>query len=103
MHAWKAYIKMLEPKIGEVTYASWRNKFDYGWHDSWLMGIDGINTSRPIDWHDSYNILIREKKTFIQSNFAFSLFIRYSSAVSKLNGALVEQVSLPYGGTFVQV
>lgn len=62
MHAWKAYIKMLEPKIGEVTYASWRNKFEYGWHDSWLMGMDGDKTSKPIDWHDSYNLLIREKK-----------------------------------------
>lgn len=67
MLAWKAYIKMLEPKIGKVTYASWRNKFEYGWHDSWLMGMDGEKTSEPIDWHDSYNILIREKKTFVQS------------------------------------
>lgn len=67
MHTWKAYIKMLEPKIGKVTYASWRNKFEYGWHDSWLMGMDGEETSNPVDWHDSYNILIREKKTFVQS------------------------------------
>ena len=67
MYAWKAYIKHLEPVIGQVTYASWRNKFDYGWHDSWLMGVDGVNTSKPIDWHESYNMLIREKKTYIQS------------------------------------
>lgn len=67
MLAWKAYIKMLEPKIGKVTYASWRNKFEYGWHDSWLMGMDGEKTSKPVDWHDSYDLLIREKKTFIQS------------------------------------
>lgn len=70
MLAWKAYIKMLEPKIGKVTYASWRNKFEYGWHDSWLMGIDGENTSKPVDWHDSYNLLIREKKSFIQSRMS---------------------------------
>jgi len=70
MYVWKAYIKMLEPKIGEVTYASWRNKFEHGWHDSWLMGIDGINTFKPIDWHDSYNLLIREKKTSIQSRMS---------------------------------
>lgn len=70
MHAWKAYIKMLEPKIGEVTYASWRNKFEYGWHDSWIMGIDGVNTSKPVDWNDSYNLLIREKKTYIQSRWS---------------------------------
>lgn len=70
MLVWKAYIKMLEPKIGKVTYASWRNKFDYGWHDSWLMGMDGENTSKPVDWHDSYNLLIREKKTYIQSRLS---------------------------------
>lgn len=67
MHAWKAYIKMLEPKIGEVTYASWRNKFEYGWHDSWIMGEDGVNISKPVDWHDSYSLILRGKKTFIQS------------------------------------
>jgi coenzyme F420-reducing hydrogenase beta subunit len=65
--AWKTYVKMLEPKIGKVTYASWRNKFEYGWHDNWLMGIDGERTSKPIDWHESYNLLIREKKSFVQS------------------------------------
>ena len=70
MLVWKAYIKMLEPKIGKVTYASWRNKFDYGWHDSWLMGMDGENTSKPVDWHDSYNLLIKEKKTHIQSRLS---------------------------------
>ena len=61
---------MLEPKIGKVTYASWRNKFEYGWHDSWLMGIDGENTSKPVDWHDGYNLLIRGKKSFIQSRMS---------------------------------
>lgn len=62
MHAWKNYLKILEPIVGEVTYASWRNKFEYGWHDSWLMGVDGNKTSKAIDWHDSYNLLIRGKK-----------------------------------------
>lgn len=67
MHAWKAYIKMIEKEIGVITYASWRNKYEYGWHDSWLMGLDGKNTSEPVDWHDSYNIIIKGKKTFVQS------------------------------------
>lgn len=40
MHAWKAYMKMLEPKIGEVTFASWRNK-PTGWQDSWVMQVEG--------------------------------------------------------------
>lgn len=70
MYAWKAYIKMLEPKIGEITYASWRNKFEYGWHDSWLMGMEGDKTSKPVDWHNSYNLLIREKKAFVQSRMS---------------------------------
>jgi len=70
MWAWKAYINMLEPKIGTVTYASWRNKFEYGWHDNWLMAVDGERTSKPVDWSDSYNLLIREKKTFIQSRLS---------------------------------
>lgn len=70
MYAWKAYIKMLEPKIGKVTYASWRNKFEYGWHDSWLMGVDGEKTSKPIDWNDSYNHLIKDKRTAIQSRMS---------------------------------
>ena len=67
MWAWKAYMKMLEPIIGEVTYASWRNTFEYGWHDNWIMGIDGVKTSKPVDWHERYNLLIREKPSFIQS------------------------------------
>jgi len=67
MWAWKAYVKMLEPKIGKVTYASWRNKFEYGWHDNWLMGIDGDKTSKPVNWQDEYDLLLKERSTFIQS------------------------------------
>lgn len=70
MWAWRAYIKMLEPKIGKVTYASWRNKFEYGWHDCWLMGIDGETTAKPTDWSTEYKSLIAEKETFIQSRMS---------------------------------
>ena len=70
MWAWKQYLQMVEKKVGPITYASWRNKFDYGWHDSWIMGMDGEKTAKPIDWHDSYNLLIREKKTFVQSRMS---------------------------------
>jgi len=34
MYAWKSYISGLEPILGKIIYASWRNKFNYGWHDS---------------------------------------------------------------------
>lgn len=44
MHAWNAYMKMLEPKLGKVTYASWRNKYNYGWHDSWVMTVEGTKS-----------------------------------------------------------
>lgn len=40
MHAWKAYIKTLEPVIGNITLASWRNKAT-GWQDSWTMALEG--------------------------------------------------------------
>lgn len=67
MYVWDAYMKMLEQKIGKVTYASWRNKFNYGWHDSWIMGIDGEKTSPPFDWCQSFTQLLQEKQTHIQS------------------------------------
>lgn len=70
MHAWRAYTKMQEKKVGTITYASWRNKFEYGWHDSWNMGIDGLNTSKPIDWTNDYDSLMREKNSFIQSRWS---------------------------------
>ena len=60
---WDKYVAELEPKIGKVVYASWRNK-QSGWHDSWVMGLDGDKQGSPVNWHDSYNMLIREKKTF---------------------------------------
>lgn len=97
MHAWKAYIKMLEPKIGEVTYASWRNKFEYGWHDSWIMGIDGENTSKPVDWHDSYNLLIKEKKTYIQSRLTQGdLFYKFFLGDLALGPQCVKQCKYKY-------
>lgn len=72
MHAWKAYIKMLEPKIGEVTYASWRNKFEFGWHDSWLMGIDGDKTNPSLDNN------LSERDTAIKSRMSKGdLFYRF--------------------------
>lgn len=80
MLAWKKYCKEVEKTIGKITYASWRNKLNYGWHDSWLIGIDGEKEGEKVNRHESYNVLIREKKTFIQSRFSqgdkfFRLFL----------------------------
>ena len=64
MLAWHKYCKDVEKRLGgKITYASWRNKWDYGWHDSWAIGIDGGQQCKKVDWHESYNLLIREKKT----------------------------------------
>lgn len=41
MHAWKAYLKMHESKIGPVVSVSWRNKFT-GWQDSWVTNLKGL-------------------------------------------------------------
>ena len=69
MWLWKKYVAEVEKKIGKITYASWRNKFT-GWHDSWAMSMDGEKTGEKVDWHDSYNMLIREKKGFYNSRLS---------------------------------
>lgn len=69
MLMWNKYVKWAESKVGKLTYVSWRNKFT-GWHDSWAMSIDGIKTAEPINWHDSYNMLMKEKKGFLNSRLS---------------------------------
>lgn len=62
MWLWHKYTAEVEKTTGRITYASWRNKRT-GWHDSWAMGFDGEqHFGEKVDWHDSYNMLIREKK-----------------------------------------
>ena len=70
MWAWKKYTKMVEKQTGKITYASWRNKFT-GWHDSWAMSLDGEKTeTERVNWHDSYNRLIRGKKGYYNSRLS---------------------------------
>lgn len=69
MWLWKKYVAEVEKNTGKITYASWRNKFT-GWHDSWAMSMDGENTGEKVNWHDSYNLLIREKKGFYNSRLS---------------------------------
>jgi len=45
MLSWNAYTKMVEKKIGHIEYISWRNKLEYGWHDSWIMSANTGNDS----------------------------------------------------------
>lgn len=66
---WDKYVAHVEKQVGRLTYVSWRNKFT-GWHDSWAMAIDGEIKGEPVNWHESYNLLIREKKSFLNSRLS---------------------------------
>lgn len=66
---WDKYVSHMEKKVGKLTYVSWRNKFT-GWHDSWAMAMDGEEKGEPVDWHESYNLLIREKKSYLNSRLS---------------------------------
>ena len=66
---WDRYVSWAEQKVGKLTYVSWRNK-ETGWHDSWAMAIDGEMHGEPMNWHDSYNKLMSEKKSFINSRLS---------------------------------
>ncbi len=57
MHLWKAYVKMLEPKIGKISYASWRNK-PTGWQDSWTMHMCG-NLGNITSWRTKGDIFYK--------------------------------------------
>lgn len=69
MLVWRKYTEWAEKQVGKITYASWRNKWT-GWHDSWAMGIDGEEHGEKINWHDSYDMLIGEKKSYIESRLS---------------------------------
>lgn len=76
---WDKYVSYVEKKVGKLTYVSWRNKFT-GWHDSWAMAIDGAEHGEPLNWHNSYDYLISEKKSFLNSRLSqndmfYSLFL----------------------------
>ena len=78
-HVWSKYVQELSNKLDGVNYVAWRNKLN-GWHDSWAMVLDGKETQgEVVDWHDSYNLLIREKKGYInsratQGDFFYNMF-----------------------------
>lgn len=66
---WDKYVAHMEKKVGKLIYVSWRNKFT-GWHDSWAMAIDGEEKGEPVNWHESYNLLIRGKKSYLNSRLS---------------------------------
>lgn len=64
---WDKYLSEVESKIGDATFVSWRNKTT-GWQDSWAICADIM--PEDIDWHNSYNLSVKEKKHFYQSRMS---------------------------------
>lgn len=96
MLVWDKYVKWAESKVGKLTYVSWRNKFT-GWHDSWAMSIDGENTAEPINWHDSYKTLIKERKGFYNSRLSQGdMFYRLFLSDTCLGKACYEKCKYKY-------
>ena len=89
-------MKWAEAKVGKLTYVSWRNKFT-GWHDSWAMAIDGTEHGEPVNWHESYNLLIRGKKTFLNSRLSQGdMFYRLFLSDACLGKACYEKCKYKY-------
>lgn len=77
MRLWQKYLQEVEKITGKVTYVSWRNKFT--------------------GWHDSYNLLIREKKSFYNSRLSQGdSFYRFFLSDACLGKACYERCKYKY-------
>lgn len=76
LRLWDKYLAEVEAKAGgRATFVSWRNKAT-GWQDSWAMCVDVDKAS--LDWHDSYEIIIKLKEHTYQSRMTTGdLFFKY--------------------------
>lgn len=97
MLMWQKYVIEVEKKVGKLTYVSWRNKFNWGWHDSWAMSIDGVESGELVNWHDSYNLLIRGKKSLYHSRLSQGdLFYRLFLSDACLGNACYDNCKYKY-------
>lgn len=69
MLVWDKYVKWAETKIGKLTYVSWRNKF-IGWKDPLTMSTDDMKEIKSVNWHNSYNLLMKGKNDFLNSRLS---------------------------------
>lgn len=96
MLVWDKYVKWAEAKVGKLTYVSWRNKFT-GWHDSWAMSIDGIDTAEAEDWNRPYKELIKERKGTLNSRLSQGdMFYRIFLSDACLGKACYEKCKYKY-------
>lgn len=69
IYLWEKYIKNINNLTGNILYASWRNKIK-----NYKELIDYINNNQhpnnEINWHDSYNIIIKGTKGNYASNIS---------------------------------
>ncbi len=93
---WDKYVAHMEKKVGKLTYVSWRNKFT-GWHDSWAMAIDGEEKGEPVNWNEGYDVLIREKKSYLNSRLSQGdMFYRFFLSDSCLGEACYDKCKYKY-------
>lgn len=77
MLIWSKYLTEVEKITGKVTYVSWRNK--------------------DVGWHDSYNLLIKGKKSFCSSRLSQGdIFYRLFLSDTCLGKACYEKCKFKY-------
>lgn len=70
MWLWKKYTELAKNQVGQITYASWRNK-QTGWHDSWAMRIDGEKENEKMNSKEKNHIESRRS----QGDIFYQLFL----------------------------
>lgn len=77
MLLWNKYIKEAEKITGPISYSSWRNK-RLGWNEKSAFSINEEEWGEKVDWHDSYNILIKgDKQNFNSRCSQGDLFYKF--------------------------
>lgn len=66
---WNKYIQEVEKVTGRINYVSWRNKAT-GWHDSYVMSIDGDAVCGEVDRQREDDLLLRKKNSFYNSRLS---------------------------------
>lgn len=104
MHVWKAYIKMLEARIGKIEFVSWRNKFDYNCKETWQIGTAVDRENVEIDWHDSYNLHVLGERKMIQSRMSQGdVFFRLSLGDIAIGTQCVDQCKYKYANSSADI
>lgn len=69
MFVWHKYTAVAIKKVGKIIDASWRNK-ERLLYNNCAKGMDEEESFEKVNWHDSYNILIKGSKSFLQSRLS---------------------------------